>query len=172
MIATMAQESRNRRTTWITHGCNIFDGDRPKSNPMSFFLQNDVLEYIYRNNLPIAAPYGKVVAKSEKYGQYNILDIIGPYEGCQYCTTGCDRTGCIYCLFGITSDLHRIERLQKLEPERADYVLRGGEMDADGYWRPTKEGLGYWFILEYLKKYGNIVVPYHGNYGYLQNYDY
>lgn len=165
IMAIMACESRLRKSKWITNGCNIFDSERPNSCPMSFWLTNDVLEYIYKNNLPIAPAYGKIVAESEKTGQIDILSYIGAYEGCKYCTTGCDRTGCIFCLFGIMQDPNRIIRLQKLEPERADYVLRGGEFKEDGFWHPTKEGLGYWFVLEYLKKYGGFDIPYIGNYG-------
>lgn len=170
VIATMTCESRLRKTKWLSHGCNIFDGDRPQSCPLSFWLTNDVLEFIYRNKLPIAPAYGEIVAASEKNGQMDLLSFIGCYEGCRYCTTKCDRTGCIFCLFGIMQDIGRITRLQSLEPQRADYVLRGGEMGENGYWRPTKAGLGYWFILEYLKEYGGINIPYEGNYGELDQY--
>lgn len=165
IMATMACESRLRKTKWINNGCNVFDGERPNSCPMSFWVTNDVLEYIYKENLPIAPAYERVVAESEIYGQMDILSFLGAYEGCKYCTTGCDRTGCIFCLFGITQDLERILRLQKMEPKRADYVLRGGVFSEGGMWKPTKEGLGYWFILDYLREYGNINIPYDGEYG-------
>ena len=165
IMATMACESRLRRSKWINNGCNIFNGERPNSCPMSFWLTNDVLEYIYKNNLPIASAYGSIVAESEIEGQMDILSYLGAYEGCKYCTTGCDRTGCIFCLFGITQDPERILRLQKMEPKRADYVLGGGEIGKDGLWKPTKKGLGYWFVLDYLKKFGNIDIPYKGVYG-------
>lgn len=36
MVATMACESKLRESKWIQHGCNAFDGKRPKSQPMSF----------------------------------------------------------------------------------------------------------------------------------------
>lgn len=168
IMATMACESRLRKTKWIKNGCNVFDGERPNSCPMSFWLTNDVLEYIYKNNLPIASAYGSIVAESEIEGQMDILSYLGAYEGCKYCTTGCDRTGCIFCLFGITQDLLRIMRLQDIEPDRADFVLRGGEFGEDGMWKPNKNGLGYWFVLDYLKEFGNIHIPYRGNYGNFQ----
>nr|WP_303038279.1 phosphoadenosine phosphosulfate reductase family protein [Enterocloster clostridioformis] len=61
IIATMADESRQRRTKWIIHGCNAFTLKHPESAPISFWTEQDVLEYIYRKHLPIAEPYGKVV---------------------------------------------------------------------------------------------------------------
>lgn len=50
-------------------------------------------------------------------GQINIHDYLGDYRDCQYETTGCKRTGCVFCLFGIRQDLERISRLQKEEPK-------------------------------------------------------
>lgn len=32
----MAAESRIRKTTWIKYGCNAFEANVPKSNPLSF----------------------------------------------------------------------------------------------------------------------------------------
>lgn len=81
------------------------------------------------------------------------------YEGCRFKTTGCPRTGCIYCLFGITQDTNRIIRLYEMEPKRADYVLRGGKFNDEGMWIPSDEGLGYWYILDWLARHG-IDVPY------------
>ena len=43
----MASESRLRKEQWLIHGCNAFDTKRPRSQPMSFWTEQDVLEYIY-----------------------------------------------------------------------------------------------------------------------------
>lgn len=160
LIATTCEESRNRTTAWLEHGCNAFNSDRPKSAPFSTWTNNDMLTYIHRESLPMAEAYGKIaiVNKTGIEGQINMFDETG-YDGCQYCTTGCPRTGCIYCLFGITQDPERILRLQELEPNRADYVLRGGKFNEEGYWVPTKDGLGYWYILDFLAENG-IRIPY------------
>lgn len=48
IIGTMAWESQNRRTAWLRHGCNAFDGKRPSSQPMSFWTEQDVLHYIQK----------------------------------------------------------------------------------------------------------------------------
>lgn len=156
ITAQMAEESRLRLQKWIKHGCNAWDLERPQSNPMSFWTENDVLEYIYLNNIKIAEPYGKVIkdVESEFENQLDLSDFLGDYRGCKFCTTGCKRTGCIFCLFGIRQDKERITRLQIQEPKLADYVLRGGEFGDNGYWQPSNNGLGYWFIIDWLNLHG------------------
>lgn len=170
LVATTTEESRARKTAWLKHGCNSFNGKRPISAPFSFWKNQDMLEYIYRNNLPMADAYGDIKAEvtGAMEGQLNLLSEL-QYEGCKLCTTGCPRTGCIYCLFGITQDKDRILRLQQMEPKRADYVLRGGEFDSDGMWIPNSEGLGYWYILDWLGKHG-IEIPYDNKQKYQKGY--
>ena len=129
IVATMANESKVRTTQWLIHGCNAFDKKREISNPMSFWTEQDVLRYIHENHLEIADAYGQVVVKGTEDGQTCINDILEDYRDCEFVTTGCKRTGCIFCLFGITQDLNRIYNLQKQEPKLADYVLRGGPME-------------------------------------------
>lgn len=46
IIATMAEESRLRQSNWIINGCNAFETKHPRSNPMSFWTEQDVLTYI------------------------------------------------------------------------------------------------------------------------------
>ncbi len=160
LVGTQADESRLRKSQWLRHGCNAFDQKRPKSAPFSFWRQNDILEYLYKNKLPVAGAYGQILPiRGNMVGQGSIFELLGEDSPCQYCTTGCNRTGCLYCLFGILSDRNRILRLQKIEPHRTNFVLRGGAFDRDGYWVPTKEGLGYAFILDWLKEQG-YEIPY------------
>lgn len=59
-VATLACESKNRRDNWMKYGCNMFDANHPKSNPMSFWTENDVLQYIYENNIEICSVYGDI----------------------------------------------------------------------------------------------------------------
>lgn len=75
-----------------------------------------------------------------------------------YKTTGCKRTGCIFCGFGITQDKQRFARLAEQEPKLCDYVMRGGEFSESGMWQPSKDGLGYWFVLEWLNVHGNLKI--------------
>ena len=48
MTAQMADESRLREQQWIKYGCNGFNMSSPVSNPMSFWTDQDVLQYIKR----------------------------------------------------------------------------------------------------------------------------
>lgn len=155
----MAEESRVRLTEWLINGCNAFKNKRPISNLMSFWTEQDVLQYIHENSLPIAKAYGEVVVKNDGIeGQMNIYDVLGDYTGCKYETTRCKRTGCIFCMFGINQDKNRFIRLAEQEPKLCDYVMRGGEFGENGMWQPSKNGLGYWFVIEWLDIHGNLKI--------------
>lgn len=110
--------------------------------------------------MQIAEPYGKVVVKGTEDGQICINDVLGDYRECEFCTTGCKRTGCVFCLFGITQDKERILRLKQQEPKIADYVLRGGEFNEQGMWQPSKDGLGFKFVIDWLNENGNLGIKY------------
>ena len=91
MTAQMADESRLRKQKWLQNGCNGFDMKLPTSNPMSFWTEQDVLQYISQNNIPIASVYGDIVYKARDGNTYdNLLCDTG---NCTLCTTGCERTG-------------------------------------------------------------------------------
>lgn len=61
MIATMADESRSRRAAWLKQGCNAFDKKAPSSQPMSFWTEDDVLQYLHDYQIPYASVYGDIV---------------------------------------------------------------------------------------------------------------
>lgn len=61
IIGTMACESQARKTAWKVHGCNAFDTKRPTSQPLSFWTEQDILEYIKKYNLPYAPVYGEII---------------------------------------------------------------------------------------------------------------
>ena len=111
-----------------------------------------------------------MVVKGTSNGQMCIADMIGDYRGCEYETTGCKRTGCIFCMFGITQDKDRFIRLAEQEPTLCDYVMRGGEFNEQGMWQPSKDGLGYWFIIEWLNVHGNLKIGMPGREKYLSEY--
>lgn len=170
IIATMAEESRLRTSNWIINGCNAFEIKHPRSNPMSFWTENDILTYIHTYNLAIADAYGQVVVKGTENGQINIADVLGDYRDCQFVTTGCKRTGCIFCGFGITQDKDRFIRLSEQEPILCDYVMRGGAFDEDGVWKPTNDGLGYWFVIEWLNVHGKLGIGIPNREKYIEKY--
>lgn len=161
IIGTMAWESRNRLTNWLNKGCNVFDDERPMSRPISFWSENDILTYIHRFNVVIPDIYGNIIPKIEGiHGQMNLFDMLNSYDNCEFETTGANRTGCTYCLFGITQDTDRFLRLKKEEPKIFDYAMRGGAFDSDGLWKPTDDGLGFKFVIDWLNQHGNLGIKY------------
>lgn len=154
MIATMTCESRLRLQMWMRKGCNAFDSKKPTSQPMSFWTNQDVLHYIKQNELPICSVYGDIVIdeETEFEGQMNLIDYLGCYEPEDALkTTGCDRTGCIFCMFGchLEKEPNRFQRLKQTHPRQYEYCIKGGEM-VDGKWQPSKEGLGLGHVLDYI----------------------
>lgn len=160
--AQMASESKLRYEAWLINGCNGFDSKRPISNPMSFWTEQDVLQYIKKYNLPIASVYGDVVY-SERPEQMR-LEEYGYECGTEKLeTTGCDRTGCIFCGFGchLEKGESRFERLKRTHPRQYDYCLNGGEYDENGVWKPNSKGLGMKHVFDELNKlYGNKFIRY------------
>ena len=164
MIATMAQESVMRSDKWLKYGCNAFDLKRPQSNPISFWTNNDILTYIHRYSLPIASVYGDVVpdSREEISSQINLYDLTGDYQGCKLRTTGCNRTGCMFCLFGANLEKGegRLERMKHTHPKRYEYVMGGGKFDEQGMWIPNNKGLGFKFVVDWLNENGNLHIRY------------
>ena len=141
-LGTMATESRLRKSKWIKYGCNAFEQNRPTSQPLSFWTEQDILLYIKENSLQIAEIYGEV------FGDDGNLK-----------TTGVSRTGCVFCMFGIGQDPERFLRLKTEEPVKYDYIMRGGKFDETGMWVPDN-GLGFKFVIDWLNEHGNMEIKY------------
>lgn len=158
MLATMACESTLRYAKWLKNGCNAFDTKSPSSQPMSFWTEQDVLHYIKKYDLPYCSVYGDIRIKQKVdnelvfEGQMNLIDYLGEYTDEDVLeTTGCDRTGCIFCMFGChrESAPNRFQRLKETHPKQYNYCINGGEM-VDGKWQPNKQGLGLGHVLEHI----------------------
>lgn len=150
----MAYESRIREQKWMINGCNAFETTRPMSNPMSFWTEQDVLRYIKENGIEIASVYGDIAPINQSQ----------PDPDCKLCTTGCQRTGCIFCAFGAHREKPgegRFERLKETHPKQYAYCIGGGEYNEDGIWQPSKEGLGMGHVFDELNKiYGEGFIRY------------
>lgn len=134
ILGTLAEESALRYASWLKHGCNAFQAKKPSSQPMSFWTETDVLNYLRTYNVPYCSVYG---------------DIIDTDKG--LITTGCTRTGCMFCMFGCHREKapNRFQRLKQTHPRQYEYCIGGGEM-VDGKWQPSKEGLGLGKVLDYI----------------------
>ena len=136
MLGTTAEESRQRQWAWFQTGCNGFDGTHPKSTPMAFWTEQDILEYIVENEIEICAVYGNIVKDNE--GLYRV--------------TGRQRTGCVYCPLGchLESEPNRFQQLKETHPKLYDYCINGGKYGENGKWQPSIDGLGLGHVLDFI----------------------
>lgn len=147
ITATMADEGNQRLFSWLKTGCNAYETQNPMSKPMSFWTNQDVLRYIVEEEIPICIVYGSVVSSD---GENDYDQTLIP---CELHCTGCDRTGCIFCGYGVHMEKgeNRFQRLRYTHPQQYKYCIEGGEFDpSDGLWKPNKKGLGMGRVLDYI----------------------
>jgi 3'-phosphoadenosine 5'-phosphosulfate sulfotransferase (PAPS reductase)/FAD synthetase len=150
MTAEMAVESDQRESQWQKNGCNGFKMKVPKSTPMVFWTEQDVLRYIYENDIEICSVYGNVTHDGEQ------LRLDGKWET-TFRTTGCSRTGCVFCGFGahLYEEPPRFLLLKEIDRKKYEYCMGGGEF-VNGIWQPNKGGLGMRYVLNRLNElYGD-----------------
>ena len=169
-IGAMTEESRMRKQAWLRHGCNAFDSKKITSQPLSFWTEQDILEYIKRFNLDICSVYGEIER----------LD-----NGKLHCT-GCQRTGCTFCAYSAHNDKkgeERFLRLRDTHPKHYNYCIGGGQWSDNPYydptastepdemgwvnwnpkkiWAPSKDGLGFGKVFDMLNEvYGKNFIRY------------
>jgi len=94
----MAFESDRRSRDYLEYGCNHF---KNKTNlismPIAFWLENDIWDYVKKNNLS----YSKIYDMGER------------------------RTGCMFCMFGVHLEKgeNRFQRMKKTHPRQYDYCI-------------------------------------------------
>lgn len=118
MVATMACEGSLRLNSWLTHGCNAFSMTRPMSRPMSFWTEQDVLEYLRTFEVPYCPIYGDIEETED--GRLHM--------------TGCQRTGCMFCMFGVhlEEEPNRFQKMQKTHPIQYAYCMKAEEQGGLG----------------------------------------
>lgn len=160
MTAQMACESALRTQHWLTNGCNAFDNENPVSNPMSFWTEQDVLLYIKSRDIEICSVYGDVVYDCDEPEQERFPDV----TTLKLKTTGCSRTGCMFCAFGahLEKGETRFQRLARTHPKQYAFCIEGGAYDpSDGLWKPNKDGLGLGHVFDEINKvYGEDFLRY------------
>ena len=94
---------------------------------MSFWTDQDVLEYIYTHKISYA---------NEIYG-----DICTDKSG-KYYTTKAQRTGCVFCMFGchLEKEPNRFQMLKKTHPKLWNYCMKPIE----------NGGLGIRHVMDYI----------------------
>jgi len=131
IIGTMASEGNRRKTGWKKTGCNIFEDKRPRSMPMSFWTEQDVLTYLLTYQIPYCSVYGDIIQNGDKLE-----------------TTGEKRTGCMWCPVGchLEKEPNRFQRMEITHPKQYDYCIKSVE----------DHGLGLGEFLDYIGvKYTN-----------------
>ena len=109
MLGNMAEESSLRATTANRYSCNAYECNAPKSKPLTYWTQEDVKKYIRIYNVP----YSKI---------YDM---------------GYDRTGCMFCLFGLhMNHPNKIQILADTHPK---------------YWKFIIEDMGAGEVLDFMK---------------------
>ena len=98
ILGTMAAESRLRTRGWLKAGCNAFENKRPVSQPLSFWLEQDIWEYLHKFDVPYSTIYDM----------------------------GYDRTGCIFCMFGCHLEPYpnRFQKLSQTHPKLYEYCMK------------------------------------------------
>ena len=97
ILGIRAIEGHKRVQDYGKYGCNAYETKRPLSRPMSFWLDDDVWEYLKTYNLEYSDLYNK----------------------------GYTRSGCFGCLFGIHNDdnQNRMLTLKETHPKLHDYCI-------------------------------------------------
>jgi 3'-phosphoadenosine 5'-phosphosulfate sulfotransferase (PAPS reductase)/FAD synthetase len=97
IVGVMTEDSSLRQSDYLKYGCNSFDAREPLSRPLSFWFKADVWEYI----------------RSRELDYCNIYDM------------GYDRTGCIFCMFGVHLEkgTNRFQRLAVTHPQLHAYCM-------------------------------------------------
>jgi 3'-phosphoadenosine 5'-phosphosulfate sulfotransferase (PAPS reductase)/FAD synthetase len=103
-IGLLADDSRGRGQDYVKYGCNAYNNKRPRSTPLAFWTEQDILRFILQYGVPLASVYGRI---EERDGRL--------------VTTGEDRTGCVWCMFGAqypgSDGLNRFQRLALTHPK-------------------------------------------------------
>ena len=126
IIGTMAEESNQRFQGWVKTGCNAFDSKKAISKPLSFWTEQDVLQYLLIKKIKYCDVYGDI-----------IQDDTGKLK-----TTGQQRTGCVFCGYGahLEKSPNRYEKLKEIDFKKWDYCMRDVE----------DNGLGFSKVLDYI----------------------
>lgn len=99
ILGILASESYQREKDWLEHGCNVFHERKDnQSRPLSFWTDEDILEYIAKYNVKIPKLY----------------------------EMGYSRNGCMYCGFGVhlePAHCNRYQKLKQTHPIQYTYFL-------------------------------------------------
>ena len=110
MVGMMAADSKNREKVYLQTGCNAFDAKHPRSMPMGFWTEQDVIQALRMHNIPYAGVYGSIQQD--------------PGTGQLY-FDGVHSTGCIFCCFGLHMESmpNRFQMLHDTHPKLYSFCM-------------------------------------------------
>jgi 3'-phosphoadenosine 5'-phosphosulfate sulfotransferase (PAPS reductase)/FAD synthetase len=102
IVGTLACDSMRRQSAYLLTGCNAFHKREPTSQPMSLWLEQDVLRYLKLPGIPYCSIYGDITEENGKL-----------------------RTGCMFCMFGVHLERtpNRFQRMERTHPKQYDYCI-------------------------------------------------
>ena len=107
-VGTMATDSKAREKVYLQQGCNGYDQKEPKSMPLGFWTEQDILQALLLFGIPFPSVYGKILRKT---------------NGELYCT-GVKRTGCVFCMFAMHMEPNnRFQKLYHSHPKLYRYCM-------------------------------------------------
>lgn len=100
MTGIMMGDSHMRKRDILVRGCNVYDAKAPMSRPLGKWAEEDILQFIKEESIEICEIYSK----------------------------GYDRTGCIFCMYGLQQEqkhtgTNRFQKMKKTHPKLWDYCM-------------------------------------------------
>lgn len=111
ILGNMAADSNLRFSQYLKTGCNAFDSVRPTSKPMAFWTKEDVWTYLKSQSATMPNGCGS-----------------GVNNYCSIYDKGYERTGCVFCLYGVetingSERLNKFQLLKRTHPKLFDYCM-------------------------------------------------
>lgn len=110
-VGMLASDSKTREKIYLQYGCNAYDLKTPRSTPLSFWTEQDILECLHTFKIPYADVYGDII--KDAHGKYHL--------------SGVKSTGCIFCCFGLhmeTQSENRFQKLSKSHPDLFEFCMQ------------------------------------------------
>jgi len=115
IMGTMADESQRRKDSWLKTGCNAFDSKKQTSQPLSFWTEQNILQYLKLTEIPYCKIYGNIISINEQISLIQDITLK---------TTGEQRTGCMFCPVGCHLDKeNKFQRMKITHPKQYDYCI-------------------------------------------------
>jgi len=110
MVGTMAADSKAREKVYLQTGCNAFDAKHPRSMPMGFWTEQDVIRALKFFDIPYAGVYG-TIHQDRSTGKL-FFD-------------GVRSTGCVFCCFGLHMETapNRFQMLRETHPKQYKFCM-------------------------------------------------